>query len=80
MMTVQNRNAETMHNIITNHVLPGIIIHADYWRAYNGIVEWQMDFEHRAVNHQEGFINAEGTHTNTIEGNTIYSRKKVVFI
>lgn len=69
-----------MHNIITNHVLPGSIIHTDYWRAYNGIVEWQMDFEHRAVNHQEGFINDEGTHTNTIEGNTIYSRKKVVFI
>lgn len=68
MVTVPNRNSETMETIITNHVLPGSIIHTDFWRAYNGIVEWNMNYVHRTVNHQEGFINAEGTHTNTIEG------------
>lgn len=80
MMTIPNRNAETMKNIITNHVLPGSIIHTDFWRAYNGIVEWEMFYGHRAVNHEEGYVNSEGTHTNTIEGNTTaYRVKKITF-
>jgi transposase-like protein len=76
MMTVPNRNAETMENIITNHVLPDSVIHTDFWRAYNGIVEWNMGYQHHTVNHQEGYISADGTHTNTIEGNTIYKVKR----
>ncbi|GAA5805542.1 hypothetical protein HPULCUR_011060 [Helicostylum pulchrum] len=27
-----------------------------------------MFYGHRAVNHEEGYVNSEGTHTNTIEG------------
>jgi hypothetical protein len=39
--------------------------------AYNGIVEWDMNFEHRSVNHSEGFISGEGTHISTIEGTAL---------
>ncbi|CAO3645206.1 unnamed protein product [Mucor hiemalis] len=57
-----------MEHIITRFVKSGSIIHTDFWRAYNGIVEWEMDYQHRGVNHSEGFISEDGTHTNTIEG------------
>ena len=64
---VQDRTAETLHDVISRHVAPGSIIHTDLWRGYLGITELNMI--HRTVNHSEHFMDPEtGVHTNTIEG------------
>jgi len=67
LCSVPNRSAEVLLDAIVRHVRPGSIIYTDMWRSYTRLVE--LGFEHRTVNHTEGFINHEdGTHTNTIEG------------
>jgi transposase-like protein len=64
---VENRTAETLHEIIRNHVAPGSIVHTDMWRGYTGIEE--LNVTHRTVNHSENFVDHDtGVHTNTIEG------------
>ena len=65
--SVQNRNQETLLEIISRHVAPGSIIHTDLWRGYTGLE--RLGFVHRTVNHSQFFIDPDsGVHTNTIEG------------
>src|SRR5438132_4373931 len=65
---VQDRTAETLHDVISRNVLPGSIVHTDLWRGYRGI-EQELNMIHRTVNHSENFIDPDtGVHTNTIEG------------
>jgi transposase-like protein len=64
---VENRTAETLHEIISNHVAPGSIVYTDCWRGYTGMEE--LNVTHRTVNHSEHFVDPDtGVHTNTIEG------------
>jgi transposase-like protein len=64
---VQNRNAETLYDIISRRVLPGTIIYTDLWRGYMGINSLGMI--HGTVNHSRYFVDPiSGIHTNTIEG------------
>lgn len=66
---VENRDAETISEIIKTYVKEGSVINTDCWRAYKKACEVN-GFEHRTVNHSETFKNPlDGTHTNTIEGN-----------
>jgi transposase-like protein len=67
---VQDRSAETLHDIISRHVAPGSIVYTDLWRGYIGIEEIEeMNMTHRTVNHSENFVDPNtGAHTNTIEG------------
>lgn len=69
LTTVPDRSAETLLAVIKKFLRSGSIIHTDCWAAYNRLAE-QEDYElvHRTVNHSEGFIAPDGTHTNTIEG------------
>jgi transposase-like protein len=68
LVAVENRNAETMRDVITRHVREGSIIHTDMWRGYN----WINDvggYQHQTVNHSAHFRDPQtGVHTNTIEG------------
>ena len=64
---VESRDAVTLLNIIYNHVLPGTTIYSDCWASYNQIVNLDMGYEHRTVNHSLHFVAPDGTHTNTIE-------------
>jgi transposase-like protein len=67
LCSVPDRSVRTLLEIISRHVRPNSIILTDMWRGYAQLRE--LGFEHRTVNHTEGFINHEdGTHTNTIEG------------
>ena len=64
---VENRTAETLHEIIRNHVAPGSIVHTNMWRVYTGIEE--LNVIHRTVNHSENFVNPDTrVHTNIIDG------------
>jgi transposase-like protein len=68
VQVVENRNRETIIDVLSKHILPGSIVHTDCWKGYIGIDE-QLPIEHRTVNHKEGFVDGDtGVHTNTIEG------------
>ncbi|CEF61372.1 Transposase, ISXO2-like domain-containing protein [Strongyloides ratti] len=64
---VKKRGSETLLEVIKKHVVPGLIIHSDLWRGYNGI-EDILGFKHYTVNHSVNFKDPEtGIHTNSIE-------------
>ena len=64
---VENRNSETLKEIIQRNVHQGSIIHTDMWRGYSCIE--QLGMEHKVVNHSKNFKDPiSGVHTNTIEG------------
>ena len=67
LITVPNRNAETLKDIICRYVKRGSIVYTDCWRAYNGIVDWDRDYVNGTVNHSVGFVDGDVC-TNTIEG------------
>jgi transposase-like protein len=68
LVKVENRNAQTMRDIISRYVNEGSIIQTDMWRGYNGVGEIG-DYQHRTVNHSIHFRDPEtGVHTNSIEG------------
>lgn len=68
LVTVENRNAETMRDVISRHVREGSVIHTDMWRGYNGIGD-NGEYYHRTVNHSIHFRDPQtGVHTNSIEG------------
>ncbi|KCZ77517.1 hypothetical protein H311_01468, partial [Anncaliia algerae PRA109] len=65
----ENRNEETLQNVIERYVLPGSIICTDDWKAYKNAC-LNNNFEHQIVNHSKFFKDPDtGVHTNTIEGN-----------
>ena len=64
---VENRNADTIQNVLSKHVAQGSIVYTDSWKGYNGIEE--MGIYHKTVNHSNNFVDPfTGVHTNTIEG------------
>ncbi|KAG0435650.1 hypothetical protein DMUE_4618, partial [Dictyocoela muelleri] len=65
---VENRNSETLLEIISKYVDKESIIYTDCWRGYSGLNNRR--FRHFTVNHSKEFVNIDnGVHTNTIEGN-----------
>lgn len=69
------RDANTLNNIIINHVEEGSIIHTDCWRGYSGLSE--IGFEHYTVNHSNFFVDPiTGINTQLIENTWgVYKRK-----
>jgi ISXO2-like transposase domain len=63
---VENRNAETLEDMIYTYAKPGSVIVTDGWAGYLGISA--LGYRHKIVNHSETFVNEEGFHTNNIEG------------
>ena len=69
LVRVQNRTADTILNIIREHVLPGSTIQTDMFRSYSQITPI-LGFQHQTVNHSKFFKDpVTGVNTNTIEGN-----------
>ena len=64
--TVEDRTADTLVNIIKQHIKPGTTIISDCWRAYSSLNS--EGFTHLTVNHSVNFVDPDsGAHTNTIE-------------
>jgi transposase-like protein len=77
LLSVANRSAETIRDIIREHVLPGSIVHTDGWRGYSGIAT-VFPVIHRVVNHRDGFIDHEtGVHTNVVEGTNFALKRQI---
>lgn len=74
---VEQRDAETIADVLRDHVLPGSIVHTDCWRGYVHITE-DNAVVHRTVNHSMYFVNPEtGVHTNSIEGKWAALKRKI---
>ena len=54
LVTVPNRNAETLFPLIMKHILPGTTVVSDCWRAYTGL--GGEGYKHKTVNHKVHFI------------------------
>lgn len=65
LQVTNQRDANSLQDIIQRHVHQGSIIHTDGWRAYIGIAN--HGYHHRTVNHSEEFVAEDGTHTQRIE-------------
>jgi transposase-like protein len=65
---VQDRTAQTLLNVIQQHVKPGSIIYTDLWKGYSKLNE-ELGYSHFTVNHSLHFKDPiTGVDTNTIEG------------
>ena len=63
--TVEDRTADTLVNIIKQHIKPGTIL-SDCWRAYSSLNP--EGFTNLMVNHSVNFMDPDsGAHANTIE-------------
>lgn len=72
MTVVHDRTTITLSNVFRTYIAPGTHIKTDGWAAYPSAIRrcndtFAMNLSHDVVNHSEGFTNADGTHTNTIE-------------
>ena len=60
----------SFYYFIHRYIKTGSTIISDYWKAYNTLSTLNdRDYEHLNVNHSLHFVNANGDHTNKIEGN-----------
>lgn len=65
---VARRDAATLTNLITQHILPFTTIYSDSWRAYSNLTMLPQAYTHLMVNHQINFVNPlNGAHTQHIE-------------
>jgi transposase-like protein len=77
LIPVENRNSETLSNIIRNHVHDGSIVHTDYWKGYSSLSNDDR-IQHRTVNHKEGFKDkSTGVHTNVVEGTNFAIKRQI---
>jgi hypothetical protein len=77
IVPVENRNTETMINIISTNVYEEIIIITDEWRAYGSALRNLRGFEHLTINHSLNFVDPDDplVHTQTIESLWSHAKK-----
>jgi transposase-like protein len=66
-LVVENRNANTLNELIKKFVLPGSVVITDGWKGHS-LFKRDPSFTHYCVIHAIGFKILEGKHTNHIEG------------
>jgi hypothetical protein len=68
LVPVPNRSAETLLQVLSEHLLPGTLVFSDMWRGYISLSS-RLDVQHATVNHSLHFVDPiTMVHTNTIEG------------
>lgn len=77
---VQRRDAQTLEQIITNHVLPGTTVVTDAWRGYDNVgIMNNGVYNHLLVVHADNFVDPvhADIHTETIEGLWMQAKRKL---
>lgn len=64
---IENRQSYTMIRSLDGVISVGSILYSDGHPSYPRVAE-ELGLYHRVVNHSVGFVAADGTNTNTIEG------------
>lgn len=64
---VQNRRTSTLTNVLEPITRVNTILVSDGYPSYPRVAR-NLSLRHEVVNHSEGFINEDGTHTNGAEG------------
>ena len=79
MEVVVRRNAATLEQIITDHVLPGTIIVIDGWAGYDNIERINNGVHHEVVVHAHNFVDPHHAEVNTqaIEGLWMQAKRKL---
>eukprot|EP00797_Seminavis_robusta_P003708 Sro1235_g255020.1 Inherit from opiNOG: protein Hydra magnipapillata (276) ;mRNA; r:19305-20132 len=67
LLVVPDRTKKTLEHAIMTFVHPGSTIHTDMWKGYISLD--RLGYDHKTLCHKYEFVSAEGTHTQTIEGN-----------
>ncbi|CAB9504074.1 Inherit from opiNOG: protein Hydra magnipapillata [Seminavis robusta] len=67
LLVVADRTRKTLEHAIMTFVHPGSTIHTDMWKGYLSLE--RLGYDHKTLCHKYEFVSAEGTHTQTIEGN-----------
>lgn len=79
MQVVAKRDARTLEQIISSHVLPGTKIITDAWRGYNNVGQLGNGiYDHAVVVHADNFVHPvhPDIHTQTIEGLWMQVKRK----
>lgn len=77
LVPVVKRDAQTLREIINNHVLPGSIVFTDCWRGYSNLEN--LGLTHFQVNHSQTFLDpVTGACTNTAEGLNSGLKRKIM--
>ena len=83
---VQNRNADTIIDVLGRHIASGSIVYTDCWRGYSSLAE-SLGVLHLTVNHSRNFVDPQtGVHTTGIEAvwgfmkRSIPARRKCEFL
>ena len=79
IVPVENRNANTMRNIIIDNVHQGSTIVTDEWRAYGAALRNLTEFTHVTVNHSFNFVDPydPSIHTQSIESFWSHCKKEL---
>ncbi|CAB9509658.1 Inherit from opiNOG: protein Hydra magnipapillata [Seminavis robusta] len=67
LLVVSDRTRKALEHAIMTFVHPGSTIHTDMWKGYISLE--RLGYTHKTLCHKYEFVSAEGTHTQTIEGN-----------
>ena len=68
-VTVNDRKASTLKNILERFIHPGSLVNTDLWKGYKPADMAHLGFTHNTVNHSQNFVDpVTATHINTIEG------------
>jgi transposase-like protein len=68
LVPVENRNSQTLTNVISSHVASGSILWTDCWKGYDSIKE-NLGLEHFTVNHSMHYKDPDTqVCTNRVEG------------
>ena len=76
IVPVENRDADTMFQLIKQNVKPGTTIITDKWAAYKKAMKDLPGYSHETINHSLNFVDNDNPeiHTQNIEG--LWSRSK----
>jgi transposase-like protein len=75
-VVVNNREKETLHELIKRYIRPGSTIYSDSWKGYYGLN--RLNYVHKTINHTKHMYDPRTrVHTNHIE-NSWFQLKKFI--